>query len=47
MHVLDQTMLLTKADYQKFVIVSKEKTGKLLVYMLWMPIMANRVWWTQ
>lgn len=33
-HVLDPTMLLTKADYQKFVTVSKEKTGKLLVYVM-------------
>lgn len=33
-HVLDPTMLLTKQDYQKFVRISKEKTGKLLVYVM-------------
>lgn len=33
-HVLDPTMLLTKADYQKFVTISKEKTRKLLVYVM-------------
>lgn len=33
-HVLDPTMLLTKADYQKFVTINKEKTGKLLVYVM-------------
>ena len=33
-HVLDPTMLLTKDDYQKFVTINKEKTGKLLVYVM-------------
>ena len=33
-HVLDPTMLLTKQDYQKFVRVNEEKTGKLLVYVM-------------
>ena len=33
-HVLDPTMLLTKDDYQKFVTINKEKTVKLLVYVM-------------
>ncbi len=33
-HVLDPTMLLTKEDYRKFVKVSEEKTGKMLVYVM-------------
>ena len=33
-YVLDPTMLLTKADYQKFVTVNHSKTGKLLVYVM-------------
>lgn len=33
-HVLDPTMLLTKIDYQKFVTINKEKTNKLLVYVM-------------
>lgn len=33
-HVLDPTMLLTKADYRKFVKVNYGKTGKMLVYVM-------------
>lgn len=33
-HVLDPTMLLTKADYQKFVKVNHGKTGEMLVYVM-------------
>lgn len=33
-HVLDPTMLLTKADYQKFVKVNNHKTGNMLVYVM-------------